>query len=333
MTRHDPGRTSHNPHADDPRGPVAVQWSVQRPAFESSEPIVAGNSVYCNSQSGLEALNAEDGSTQQEFGSFERGANPPVVEGETVFATENNTGLAAFDRSTGTERWFQHRYLKLTEPTLADGILYVPSYGGILAFDPSQEKELWWNVTGDFSYPDPAIHDGTLYARNGGQLSAFDTESGAERWTTSARSKFITPPTFADGQLFIGGGDSQIYCIDPVSESVEWQQNGVHANAPLATDGDSLLVATEDESLVSIDTDDGTINWRQPALLAHNAPSIGSETVFHSSEDGGVTAFDLESGEQLWNLDLPLQIASTPVVASDTVYVQSKGTYYAIGDE
>jgi outer membrane protein assembly factor BamB len=74
-----------------------------------------------------------------------------------------------------------------SDPVVANGFVYVSSYGGkLFAFDATAGNPRWAAVVTSGSASDPAMANGIVYiSSRKGELHAFDAFTGKLRWAVS----------------------------------------------------------------------------------------------------------------------------------------------------
>jgi outer membrane protein assembly factor BamB len=246
--------------------------------------------------------------------------SPPPEEG----GNDANT-LVAIDAVTGRERWrFEGVATPEETPTIAAGVIYVPSRYGIQAIDITERELLWYatfgegqkNPGGSESAEVPAVVDDSVYAGTFlGELYAFDAVTGAVEWTFAARGLpsnkvlseepdavaetrragvFDGPVAVADGVVYAANWDSHLYAIDATTGEELWSK---------------FLYSPE--------------SW----TTRPSPPAVYDGTVYTSTRySGGVLALDAKTGEREWVFDqLPYGEGVAPAVTDSSVYA-SVGT-------
>lgn len=129
-------------------------------------------------------------------------------------------------------------------PVAWDGVLYVSTQTGVTAFDGTTGDELWsysspadpdWPISDSAVRGGPVVYDGKVFANlRHGETVALDQETGEELWTTQLTDAELnegasTNPIFADGRLIIGptGADSggapgRILAVDVEDGELLW---------------------------------------------------------------------------------------------------------------
>jgi outer membrane protein assembly factor BamB len=124
-------------------------------------------------------------------------------------------------RPDGTERWTVDLDVAGVEsPTLADGVLYVPTGDATVALDTADGTELWRSDRAIGTAQTVAAD--TLYGTREDRIVALDRETGDQRWSLSVyprryadsmiRSVRTTPVAIGD-QLLVAAASGELFSI------------------------------------------------------------------------------------------------------------------------
>lgn len=182
----------------------------------SSGPLAAGDgTIYVTNYVGGMAAYAAD-SGRQLWSRFVGSGlidAAPVVEGDVVYVSVNDSRLYALNRHTGAQLWaaptgdYNH-----STPALADGVLYVGSDGnGVTAIDAKTGAVRWQQSALGVVRSSPAVANGVLYVTAGdGRLYALDARNGTVLYSRQIApvGRYLSPsPAIADGVVYVGTGD------------------------------------------------------------------------------------------------------------------------------
>lgn len=157
-------------------------------------------------------------------------ATTPVLssDGTTVYVGADNGTMYALDATTGALRWESPVEFPVTAPAaLAEGVLYVPTLGGLVAL--SADDGTWlWNTPGTTGIPvQPAVAAGVVFVgSDDGVVWAFDADgcggescptTTAALWSADLGSPVTGAPAVSLGRLFVGTQDGRLVAFGPPS--------------------------------------------------------------------------------------------------------------------
>ncbi|WP_205628377.1 PQQ-binding-like beta-propeller repeat protein [Haloprofundus marisrubri] len=144
----------------------------------------------------------------------------------------------------------------------------------------------------------------------------------------------------ADGTLFTLSGDSEHTSLarsDPATAATRTRTRLVQygTNSPPTVVGDRVYVTSFIE-VFCLAADRDELLWRGPEMDGiQGVPTVSDGTVYVNT--GGfrsvsphLRAFDAETGEQQWRYDTDSESKSTPAVADDRVFVNSRDGLHAV---
>ncbi|MFQ5907733.1 MAG: PQQ-binding-like beta-propeller repeat protein [Thermoplasmata archaeon] len=189
---------------------------------------------------------------------------------------------------------------------------------------------------------------------------ALDLETGTRLWT-AAVSGLSTPTLTWEGgtaDLVVGAKDGALYRLDGSSGAVVWRTpllaepgfTGVASSPKIS--GGRALVGIFNESggsggLVSVELGNGSVRWRHASSSIHmSSPAIRGGSVyvglmgfFNGSSltwdpPHGLLSVHEANGTERWLFPTSGPVASSPVVAGDTVFFTTRDGYlYAVSTE
>jgi outer membrane protein assembly factor BamB len=270
-----------------------ILWRFETLGPVQSEPVYdpTEDVLYFGSMDGaLYKVRADNGNLIYRFSTNGEVARPPVLDGDTVYVTNANDTLIAFDRKTGKLRWHQHR-------TPAYGI-EVGGYAGV------------------------AVGHGKVYtAFSDGMVMAYSTKDGAEVWptvdlTVEAASTEGQPPQYLDADTTpvltrVGSSDAVI---------LAHVEGGVYA---LDAEGGRQLWRNE-----QVTGANNLLLWEQPAHEGRPRPDgkpppryPARRVLIAASGRTGLWGLDVDTGKTLWRKKLPEGGISAPVVIAAAILV------------
>lgn len=212
----------------------------------------------------------------------------PLVEGDTVYAANNNGTLYAAELETGFIKW---------SLPLDNSLWGAPTSNGQLVFVASL--------------------DHTLYA--------VDPEARAIAWKADLGGSAPGSATVSvDGStLYVGSFGKKVFAIDAASGSVRWtaEVNDWVWGAPVQ-EGDSIYAADISGRVYSLGASHGKNAW---PVVQPNGPITGSPLVLPqgllvASESGTVSALD-RTGAKLWDVNIDGPVYTTPAMAGDMILI------------
>lgn len=265
-----------------------------------SSPVIDGGRVFIFGVEGrLRAQAVESGEVQWEIDTNERyGVVPfffgvgatPLVEGDLLIVpiggspagspplssgkvTGNGSGIVAFDKRTGEERYrLSDQLASYSSPVTAtiDGRRwgFVFARGGLIGFDPASGRE-------DFFFPwrakklatvnaaNPVVVDDTVFLTEtygpGSVLLRVSPEGAKPIWKDPSRGKSMqshwSTPIFHQGILYGSSGrttgEAELRAIDHFTGKIRWTEPGLGRSTLLYAHG-HLVVLTETGRLLLI---------------------------------------------------------------------------------
>lgn len=189
----------------------------------------------------------------------------PVVYGGKIFLTKNNRlFIVSLEGKLLKSVAVVEDGVKLTRPSVSDGIVYVGSdNGGVYAY--STHGDLMWKK-----------------------------DAGSEKYGAS--------PTAANGIVAVPSIDKGIMIFDKTGELLTQIESDSVYSAPLIlNDGKTLIYATESGNIVSYDIEGKSQNWSKGYNERFLYPLVGDETIIAIARASGkVLAVKPADGSILW---------------------------------
>lgn len=233
-------------------------------------------------------------------------AASPVVGDGTLFVTDTDGVIHAFDAQSGGRRWSQASEVA--------GNLRPANFGGGVAYD-----------------------QGRLYATNGvGEVLALDASNGSLLWKVKPGGPLRGAPTIAFGSVYVMSQDSQIFALSAADGKLQWNetastsQTGVFGVATPAAGQGTVIAGYASGELIAYRYENGRTLWADAlartsistevgALTDVDAdPIIDSGRVYALGQGGRMAAYELVTGQRIWELNLAG--ISTPAVAGEWIF-------------
>ena len=237
----------------------------------------------------------------------QRLAAAPVVSGGRLFVIDTEAMVHAFDASSGAKVWTTQIEVK------GDG--ESSRFGG-----------------------GASVFDNVVYATNGvGDVVALNAADGSQIWKVRPAGPLRGAPTISNGNVYVMTQDNQIYALNMVDGSVQWNEAGTlglagifGVAAPAAGQG-TVVAGYSSGELTAYRYENGRNLWND--ALARTSittsvatlsdidadPVIDRGRVFALGQGGRMAAYELVTGQRIWELNIAG--ITTPVVAGEWVFV------------
>jgi outer membrane protein assembly factor BamB len=130
----------------------------------------------------------------------------PLTSTDAEVLQQGPKGLTAYDLATGKEKWSHKAAGGSPTPSLADGLLIVPS-GGVSVFKPGDGKleQVWTSPKYRTGYSSPLYYDGRVYAVAAGRVFSADAKTGKDVWAYTLKGKqmMYASPVAGDGKVYV----------------------------------------------------------------------------------------------------------------------------------
>lgn len=265
-----------------------------------------------------------------------------------LYTAPKNNFITAFDTKNGRNLWTYKSKEQLSNPIVADGIIYFASEDkNIYALDARTgelkwkfyEKKATWNV---FSLS-PLVADGILYASTGdGKLFAIDTKTQQMKWAFEAKG-LLSPIVAAGGNLFFGNEKGNVFSLNQQGKQ-NWTYKTKGQIRTVVFANESIYFRTDNGELFSLDAKSGQLNWsskiggKYQSVFPIASVQIGSalglyeKTIFFAgSEKSDYYLFAVNStdGQVSWKLKID-EPTRNPIFADGIIYFGSLGKLYAV---
>jgi outer membrane protein assembly factor BamB len=140
----------------------------------------------------------------------------PLIAAGSVFGggeAPGFSGFGAWNAASGAPIWSDTNVDPTTPPTYdsANGIVYVGTDGGLVAFNATNGTPLWTADSGQSITGSPSVANGVVYYGAGTTMLAADAGSGATLWSQSTTSTVKNSPMIVNGRLFFTTDDGALH--------------------------------------------------------------------------------------------------------------------------
>jgi outer membrane protein assembly factor BamB len=149
--------------------------------------------------------------------------------------------LIALNASTGALLWtYSNDYSSNAPAAVANGIVFITTYGSTEALDISTQTLLW-------SYPagfEMAMANGVVFAGDGqNTVYALDATSGVKLWSSNGGGG---APAIANGVVYTVSNYEPVYALDASSGATLWSYTASpYVSAPVVVNGGLYVTSIE----------------------------------------------------------------------------------------
>ena len=215
--------------------------------------------------------------------------------------------LTALDPVGGEQAWQciagtchgTHSQQNLAAALAADGTVYVPACGSLVAVNPNGTIRWRFWTGAQFCYPPVIGPDGTVYAPLESCCVAIDS-SGSERWRYQLPGKRPGPLAVGqDGVVYSCWFYQTVAAINP-DGTERWRSKlGVYPYGPVVVDEDGALYFGNGSDTLYCLNSDGTVRWRR-----HQNPAPAGSCAI--GPDGTVYFIGVTGGDG-WPFESPVK--------------------------
>jgi outer membrane protein assembly factor BamB len=280
----------------------------------------------------------------------------PLVVGATVYVTTNGESpetsgsdahVFALDASTGSTIWSADLPgASFANIAYDDGRIFAmegenDAQGAALHAYDAATGALTWTAArplNEFFFDAPPVaYQGIVYTYgegDGGTVYAYDEATGTLLWQQLTEDGGEGSPAVSEAGVFVAEGCQQVYAFDRVSGAPLWRHEGPCSGGGGETpllDGDTLFVRDSLDGNLALDTTTGA-----PTAIAFASdvpPALDGAQLF-TVTGGTLAASDAVKGTTSWTFAGDGRLATSPLVAGETVYVgSSEGNLYAVRED
>lgn len=258
----------------------------------------------------------------------------PVVVDETLFVGADDGSVRALDARTGTEGWQTGVGAPASTPWILDGTLYVPTADEVVALDAGSGRIQWRTATPSRAGFALAPH-GVYWLADGESavVVGLRRSDGSERWRTDVeRCSRAAPYVFAGSSaVYVSTGPYASVPTTLDDETGRLREEPTGCGADFAGERfhrDGRIVATDSffGRVESTPVDDGE-GWDADVSPGKHLLCGGPDRVYVdvvSRQEAGLYALNADDGSTAWHDDAGWTSRSRPVVAGETLLVNTE---------
>ncbi len=209
-------------------------------------------------------------------------------------------------RSTLQREYLQGRRIHRFAPVVTDNMIFAAnSIDGISAYDRRTASQVWRFDVKDGVEGGAELAEGVLYFGGGdGQLYALQPENGAMLWTYPLKAEGLAEPLVKNGIVYVLGGNNVAHALDAKTGKLLWLYNRREAS--------------------------------NLSVRGGSQPALAGDLVLIGFSDGALVALNKTSGTVVWEANLNRNkrfrdVDATPVIDGTMVYASSyDGSLYAL---
>lgn len=268
---------------------------------------------------------------------------PVIADGRILVVAAKHGGPAevevhALDASDGRRLWSNaYAGMMWMSHTYGDGRLYTVDLKSTLrALDPSTGALIWETTPG--YYPStstaPVYSDGMVYfygGTNNATLYAVDAATGTIVWSRSYGNRSNGAISFHEGAVYVSFGCDDYAKLEAKTGEVLWDHDtpncdgGWGLTGPVSETGLHSFQFRAPTHIIDRQTGDIVRRYKTRTL-----PALSGQRRFTLREQH-LEMVDETTGKQGWAFAGDGQLASSPIVVNDVVFVGSvAGNFYAV---
>ena len=267
--------------------------------------------------------------------------NPPVVDGDVVYAGSDDSHVYALNADTGELLWdFKTGDAVKSSPTVLGRSVYVGSNDNhVYALNAATGELMWKYDTGGPAQFSPAVRGGFVFlgadGEGGYMVRALDASSGEQVWVAemSSRPSAEFAPSAIRDKVYLTGDWGEFHALEASTGRAAWSYDtGIPFDSPpLVWDGVVYLTAVNNAFALDEETGDLLWTYGTETFPASDFPAVIADGVYYFSPNNRLYALDAAKGEPIWTYDTADLINTTPVTARGVVYVGDESDrFYAL---
>ena len=265
--------------------------------------------------------------------------------GKSMIFTGTEEGIYALDEETGNVKWEQLVGDVTSDPIVFDDeVIAGCSDGYVYSFNIENGQVEW-----SYDFNGPAYvskgQSNNVYVGANNIHYAFDLKDKDLLWKYETNGVITKKSVEDKNTVFFGSWDGNLYAINEKTGELSWKYStGWGIDTSPAIKNGIVYVGSNDNNFYAIDEDSGELVWFYTCKAGiHSSPVVYGDLVFFGSDDGRMYALDKTNGDLIWNFApeytikdndinnfITTPILSDPVVEDGVVYIDVKGTIYAL---
>ncbi|WP_324662086.1 outer membrane protein assembly factor BamB family protein [Haloarcula sediminis] len=247
----------------------------------------------------------------------------PLCVNNSTIVYSSLDGLEAVSVSSGESVWETDTSVR-GDIISADGIIYVPTYDGVLALD-FDGSELW-NVQIESPVYNLAVDSNSVYFKAGTTIHSLNKQNGSSRWEMRSTIEPSVAPVVKDNLLVFALENGEVRAINKNSQELEWSTELTrNFNTPISVGDTSVYAASWSYPLHAINTNNGNSRWTFDPEYAPLSPALEiDETVYLGSDTGVLFALSPSNGNTKWSYDTESAIWAPPTVDDNQLYLTTE---------
>ena len=264
----------------------------------------------------------------------------PLFMGDLVIQGNGIDGISAFERSTGTRKWF----LPITNGVEVgivgiNDLLFVSGSDGFFhSIDLKTGLKIWSFPTRIENLSKPLLFDGVVYFLSGNNVMyALDAATGKQLWLYSRieASQFSirggAEPVIDQGILYAGFSDGALVALNSKNGSVIWEKvlnrnkRFKDIDSRIVLDNGQIYVSGFDDHLYCLDMKSAEVKWKFPAGGYLPVSILGTDLIYSTTE-AEILNINKTTGALNWRRKVDQGIATQVVPYKGLlVYGESNG--------
>ncbi|TFH86996.1 outer membrane protein assembly factor BamB [Billgrantia azerbaijanica] len=244
----------------------------------------------------------------------------PALDGNTLFAADEQGLVVALDADSGSQRWQTELEVGVSSgiTAVADRLYLGTRNGEVLALEQSTGEIAWRTPVASEVLAAPQPTRQLLVVQSvDGTVTALDRRTGDERWVYTASEPALTlrgtgTPQAIDPVTFAGLANGRLVTLDNRSGQPLWERRIAVPQGrseierlvdldgqPVLTPDGRLFVTSYNGRLVALEATSGEIQWERE-LSSYRTPVLVGNRLFVVDVASHVVALDADSGAEIW---------------------------------